>query len=122
MAALQSLSSTPRLQKKIPLCLTHSLFLHTAQAVNVSHFSSSKYTEFPFSLKGACMHAYSPHYSQTAFCTLAINAVKLRKLLGLHLKRKTRDRRYLRAGIFIQELMQCFRILNKQTSKIMRVT
>lgn len=53
MAAPKSLSSTLNLQKKIPLCLTHILFLYTAHAINISHqthCSSSKHTEFPLTL------------------------------------------------------------------------
>lgn len=129
MAALQSLSSTVRLQKKI------SVF--NPQFVS-SHSTGHKHQQLqliqtqwiPFQLKGlksAWMYAYIhsslfSKASQTASCTLAINAVKRMKLLGLHLKRKRHDGSYLRAGIFIQKLMQCFWIFNKQTSKDMRIT
>lgn len=51
-----SIAINTEFQKKIPLYLTHSLLLHTAQAVNISHCSSSKQAEFPLSLKGAWMH------------------------------------------------------------------
>lgn len=81
MAALKSLSSTLKLQKKIPLCLTHILFVEMAQAINISHqthCSSSKHTEFPFCFESAWKHVVSPCYSQTAFCSLAINVIKQR--------------------------------------------